>query len=342
MYSQKLKTGKYRFFESYVDPRTRVRKTTSVTMDKDTQVSRKKAQTLLAARIDKLIDKRAIASQMTFDELVEAYKSSQADFIRPQSLRRNVSSLNKLSELLPDGIKADMVDSLVITDAIKDYSNTKKNGYLKRVRILYRWAYKNGLIDDIAWVSRLQNYPDNAKQRRELKYLERDELEKIVAAADDKYKDAILAMALSGLRVGELCALTKDDITDVISVTKTYSPNFGIGDTKTDGSTREVYIQRELAPILSGERLENVLRVSYTDFSKYFKTLTADVLGRDLTTHALRHTCVSLMAAAGVPLDIISRRLGHADSRVTRDIYMHVTKELKDRDKAVLDSLKLI
>ena len=36
MYSQKTKTGKYRFFESYIDPVTNIRKTASVTLDKDT------------------------------------------------------------------------------------------------------------------------------------------------------------------------------------------------------------------------------------------------------------------------------------------------------------------
>ena len=54
MYSQKTKSGKYRFFESYTDPLTGIKRTVSVTLDKNTTVTRKAAQTALAARIDEL------------------------------------------------------------------------------------------------------------------------------------------------------------------------------------------------------------------------------------------------------------------------------------------------
>ena len=342
MYSQKTKTGKVRFFESYVDPITRLRKTASVTLDKDTTKSRKQAQALLYARISSLTAQAVNPSNLTLSALVEAYMDAQRDYIKPQSLDRNLATLYRLIDLLPYGVMADAVTAPMISAAISQYSNTMRNGYLKRVRILYRWAYKNGYVTNIDWLVRLQNYPDNAKERRNQKYLERDELLAVVAAADDKYKDAIMVMALSGLRLGELCALTKEDITDVINVNKSYSPNYGIGATKTDGSTREVYIQKELAPYLQGEALDRVLSVGYQGLFKHFRQVTADVLGRPLTTHALRHTHVSLLAAAGVPLDMISRRCGHTNSKITTEIYLHVTKMMKDRDKAVLDSLKLI
>lgn len=70
--------------------------------------------------------------------------------------------------------------------------------------------------------------------------------------------------------------------------------------------------------------------------------MTARTIGRPLSTHALRHTHTSLLAAAGIPLDVISRRLGHADSKVTREIYLHVTELLKDKDAALLDAVTLI
>lgn len=50
-----------------------------------------------------------------------------------------------------------------------------------------------------------------------------------------------------------------------------------------------------------------------------------DTTGRPLvTTHGLRHTAASIMLAAGVPLVVVSRQLGHADVNVTARIYAHL------------------
>lgn len=48
------------------------------------------------------------------------------------------------------------------------------------------------------------------------------------------------------------------------------------------------------------------------------------------------------ITAAGVPLEVIGRRLGHNDSKVTREIYFHVTESLKDKDAALLDAITLL
>lgn len=44
----------------------------------------------------------------------------------------------------------------------------------------------------------------------------------------------------------------------------------------------------------------------------------------------------------GVDIDSISRRLGHADSRITREIYLHVTQKIKERDNERIKEVKLI
>lgn len=52
--------------------------------------------------------------------------------------------------------------------------------------------------------------------------------------------------------------------------------------------------------------------------------------------HATRRTAVSLMAEAGVPLEVASRIVGHASIRMTADVYMTV------RPKAQHDALSLL
>lgn len=41
-------------------------------------------------------------------------------------------------------------------------------------------------------------------------------------------------------------------------------------------------------------------------------------------------------------IDAISRRLGHEDSKVTKEIYLHITQKLKDRDNEKIAKIKII
>jgi len=49
--------------------------------------------------------------------------------------------------------------------------------------------------------------------------------------------------------------------------------------------------------------------------------------------HGLRHTYATLALEAGVPIEVVSKRLGHASIAITADLYQHVTKSV-DRNAA--------
>ena len=59
------------------------------------------------------------------------------------------------------------------------------------------------------------------------------------------------------------------------------------------------------------------------------RLLTLANLNTELTPHSLRHTHTSLLAEAGVALEQIMDRLGHSDDQITKNVYLHVTKEMK-------------
>jgi integrase len=172
-------------------------------------------------------------------------------------------------------------------------------------------------------------------------------------------------LALSGLRIGEAAALETTDIEgDYISVTKSYSESFhNLGPTKTRGSNREVFIQPELADVIKKVRIcmvkQRMLygyedpghlfvsqegnRIGYASYNKYLKGIAEKTVpGKTVTPHTLRHTMTSLFAEAGVPLEAISRRLGHESSALTREIYLHITKETKVKDNAEISSVHLL
>ena len=52
-----------------------------------------------------------------------------------------------------------------------------------------------------------------------------------------------------------------------------------------------------------------------------------------LRFHALRHTAATVALSRGVPLEVISRQLGHAGYTITADVYAHVGRSAQ-RDAA--------
>lgn len=59
------------------------------------------------------------------------------------------------------------------------------------------------------------------------------------------------------------------------------------------------------------------------------KALAKAGLPAEVTWHDLRHSTASILLAAGVPLPVISRMLGHSTIRITADLYAHMSPELQ-------------
>jgi integrase len=55
--------------------------------------------------------------------------------------------------------------------------------------------------------------------------------------------------------------------------------------------------------------------------------------------HDLRHTAASLMFNHGIPVIVVSRRLGHAKASTTLDIYGHLLTEMQDKAARLMDEL---
>lgn len=55
--------------------------------------------------------------------------------------------------------------------------------------------------------------------------------------------------------------------------------------------------------------------------------------------HDLRHACISLLRAQGVPDKVIAEIVGHSDIRLTQNVYQHVYQEAKTEAAAKMDAL---
>lgn len=366
MWSEKLETGKVKFIERYKNPLTGRYGRVSVIMEKDTASTRKAALVALTGKIEKKIAELGEApapDALTLKALLDLYIDSQKSTCKESTWTRNRFSLSATCRNLGEDTLVSSLSAGYIRGKLSalNIENGKYNEYMVRFKAMLRWAYENDYISDIRFLDKIKRLPDEEKKKKlSQKYLERDELATLLEAMqEERWKLLTEFLVLSGLRFGEAAALLRSDIdlkNDVIHVTKTYDQNNDrITSTKTFTSTRDVFVQQELKKVSTSMLNIGALfspeifypdydgyYLHYFDFNKYLKETSEKAIGRRLTTHALRHTHVSLMAEAGVPLEVISRRLGHADSSVTRDIYCHVTKRQEEKDRAAISCVSLM
>ena len=355
MYVEK-RGDKYRFFERYVDAAGKAHRV-SVTLDRDTAQSRKKAREMLAAKVP--------SSSGTFREMCARYIEDQKTHMKKATWARNERMLNNVSARIGNVQMADLTAGTIRHALLSISTNpVTLNQYLTRVKAAVRWAYQNDYLDSTAPIDKIRPWEDkDRKKRTEDKYLEREELRKLLDGAAPDLTAIIEFLVLSGLRIGEMIALDKTDVTDTeISVTKNYDYVNDIMTTpKTADSVREVYVQPELRSaiakinqitarnkMLSRSRARyfyvntNGTRLSYCSLCRRLRLLSEKTIGREITPHALRHTHVSLLAEQGVPLETIARRLGHSSSKITREIYLHVTEKMKEKDRELVDKVSIL
>ena len=85
---------------------------------------------------------------------------------------------------------------------------------------------------------------------------------------------------------------------------------------------------------VNGEHLD------YYAYNNYLGEGSLRTLGRKVPSHIMRHTHVSPMAEAGIPLETITRRVGHENNDVTREVYLHITQRRKEDDREQLKAVK--
>jgi integrase len=170
------------------------------------------------------------------------------------------------------------------------------------------------------------------------------------------------------MRQGELLGLKWQDIDwerQALSISRQLKriPNVGFEftPTKTKSGVRKVAIGKETLRILKnhqqqlfaemqmfGEDWQDLDLVFPTTIGtpihirkllRKFKKLIKEVGLPEIRFHDLRHTAASLMLNQGIPLLIVSRRLGHANPSITLDIYGHIIPSMQEQAAEVMDEI---
>ena len=157
----------------------------------------------------------------------------------------------------------------------------------------------------------------------------------------------VILIIYTGLRIGELMALTWNDIdfnNKTLNVNKSRAKGkidgktaLYIKDPKSESGTRLIPLSDRaiyaLQKIKECSSSDSELIVSNTSSeSNITRTINRMLFRAGCETekcglHALRHTFGSLLLEKGVDLKTISYLLGHSDITVTANIYLHITRE---------------
>lgn len=354
----------YRMYDRYTDPVTLKKRKVSVKMKKNTPQERSKAQT----KLDELILKRrSYHADLSFKALCNVYIASKRKDIKASTTRRNTRECKILQKILGDVIVERLNHRYVKNKIVKwNPKPSTVNEHIQRFKEIIKWGYENDLVEDISFLTKITKIKDKSeRQKVKDKYLEADECRILLDAMTPNWRYLTEFMIQSGMRIGECLALEVDDIdfeTRKITVNKRRDCNVyeDVDTPKTDASIREVFMQDDLYDLCKeiveySQKLREVNEVNtlffndknapanYYAFNKYLGETSERVLGHRATTHTLRHTHASLLAEQeNLPDDerifeMIQKRLGHENSRITKEIYIHITK---NREKQFEDMTK--
>ncbi|WP_409291119.1 tyrosine-type recombinase/integrase [Peribacillus sp. SCS-37] len=221
---------------------------------------------------------------------------------------------------------------------------------------------------EFAYLKKDRKTVEELEEKEIPKYMEKEELALLLQTAAQKGLDLdyliFLTLSYTGMRAGELVALKWKDIDfeeHTISITKTYynptnnTLEYQLVPPKTRKSKRTIVVDEEVISalkkhMLAQQKVQKYFGEAYLDerfiFAKkekqpgypiFIKTVENRMsrllklagLRIELTPHSLRHTHTSLLAEAKVGLEEIMERLGHCDDDTTKNVYLHVTKEMK-------------
>ena len=172
----------------------------------------------------------------------------------------------------------------------------------------------------------------------------------------------ILLCLYTGLRIGEICALTWTDILieeQCLYIHQTMQRVQVEGNTekktevvilppKNDCSIRRIPIPDEIKQLLLSTQKQNKAYLltgmvhSYMEprnMENRFKSVTRECNIRDVNFHALRHTFATRCVELGFDVKSLSEILGHASVNITMNRYVHPSMELKQKNMNLLSEL---
>ena len=255
------------------------------------------------------------------------------------------------------------------------YNQKVKNGYgLRTVQLIHSVLHRS-LVHAVK-LGIIPRNPDDATtppkpKPKEMNFYDENQAQKMLITAkakNDRFY-ALYHLAVStGMRQGELLGLKWSDLDwdfGLLQIqrqlTKKRGGGFALTTPKTKAGIRRIDLGDNSLSILRDH-----LQMQYQEISqagqewqdndlifpsnigtpgdrdnlrKRFKAVLREAGLPEIRFHDLRHTAAALMLNNGIPVIVVSRRLGHARPSITLDIYGHLIPQKQKEVASLMDEL---
>lgn len=309
----------------------------------------------------------AASSQPDFRRISTMWLDSLRSTRKPSTIVKYSNQLEK--HILPVFGNNDL--SEISNEALIDFGNALLSGdnglstksasdIISRMKSIRKYALIHGF--EVGFVPECITIPQKQVPIRVLSLEEENALLDFLREHPDLTSLGILICLFTGIRIGELCALTWNNVSldtrklsikrtmqrlqslDKDAPSKTY---ISIDEPKSKCSIRTIPIPENIMDDLSRAYVNDAFvltgsRIAYVEprtMENRFKSILDKCGIEDANFHALRHSFATRCVEVGFDIKSLSEILGHANVNITLNRYVHPTMELKRENMDKLSAL---
>lgn len=266
---------------------------------------------------------------ITFAEIYDKWSSAKYATIAESNINGYKTCYNLCSDLYNMKFREIKLSHLqaVVDNSGKNYPTLIKVKVL--FSQLFAYAMQNEIVDkDYSKFVDVEKYKEKKQTSEIHSVFSAEEIHELWNNAADQYIQVIIMMIYSGVRIRELLNLKKENV-------NLQERKINIVESKTAAGVRSVpiaektfkffeywYNKNDCAYLISSPNDKHFTYQTY--IHKYWDDLLEKLnMGHHLP-HDTRHTCISLLAAAGVNQTIIKIIVGHSGAMsLTEKVYTH-------------------
>ena len=292
-----------------------------------------------------------------FKKVVELWQADKQQYVKKSTFA--AYSLLIANHLLPafsetNDISEEDVQQFVFKKLNEGLSQKSVKDILIVLKMILRYGAKHNLMEH----RQIEIRFPTERERQEVEVLSKTNQRKIMEFVKSNFTFQNLGIYIclsAGLRIGEVCALTWNDIDaeqGVIYVNKTIQRIYLVGEIekrteviidtpKSKNSIREIPMTKELLRMV--KPLKKVVNSSFfvltnsaaptepRTYRNYYKRLMKQLDIPALKFHGLRHSFATRCIESNCDYKTVSVLLGHSNISTTLNLYVHPNMEQKKR-----------